>query len=645
MRLGGTQEATESPRFGRWVARFVVGLAALVAVPLPAGASAEPAGEPVETFAVVRTAEGLEVVEGEAVSEEAAKAELGDKVEGTVLTVEVDTPVSVLGATDPQRSNQWALDLTSFEQAWSTTTGNRTIVAVIDTGVRGDHEDLAGAVLPGLDLVGNSDGRIDPNGHGTHVAGIIAARASNGVGVAGAAPTVRILPVRVLDANGAGSSSAVTQGIIWAVDQGARVINLSLGGTTPSEGMRQAIQYANSKRVVVLAAAGNSGLQGSPTVYPAAFPESIAVGAVNSNLQRAAFSNVGSYVDLAAPGDGILSTYGTSKTAYAYASGTSMATPYAAAAAALVIAADTSLSATAVRNRLESTARDLGPPGADAEYGKGLVNPAAATRRRATSPSSGPAKDGSGYWVVTTDGRVKAFGGARHRGDLAGRPLSAPIVASAPTATGKGYWLAGADGAVYSFGDARFHGSMAGRALNAPIVGMAVTPDGGGYFLLGGDGGIFTFGNAKFKGSTGAMRLNAPVLDMATTSTGNGYWLAAADGGIFTFGDAKFKGSTGGMQLASPAASMTTAADGKGYWVVARDGGLFAFGVPFHGSLPGLGIPGLPAGQRIRALPDGKGYYILGVDGGVFAFGTAKSFGSASGLSASASAVDLMLVP
>lgn len=641
MRLGGTQEQPDSSRIGRHFARFVVCIATLVAVPHPAGA-AEPAGEPVDTFAVVQTKEGLEVVEGEAVSDEAAKAELDAKADGTVLTVEADTPVSVLGAADPQRPNQWALDLTSFEHAWSTTTGGGTIVAVIDTGVRGDHEDLAGAVLPGLDLVDGGDGRIDPNGHGTHVAGIIAARASNGVGVAGGAPTVKILPVRVLDANGSGSSSDVTEGIIWAVDHGARVINLSLGGTTPSEGMRQAIKYANSKRVVVLAAAGNSGMQGSPAIYPAAFPEPIAVGAVNSNLQRAAFSNVGAYVDVAAPGDGILSTYGTSKTAYAYASGTSMATPYAAAAAALVIAADSSLSATAVRNRLESTARDLGAPGADAEYGKGLVNPASAARRRSSNPAPGSGKDGNGYWIVTAEGRVKAFGGARHHGDLAGRPLSAPIVASAPTSTGKGYWLAGADGAVYSFGDAKFHGSMAGRALNAPIVGMAVTPNGGGYFLLGGDGGIFTFGNAKFKGSTGAMRLNAPVLDMATTSTGNGYWLAAADGGIFTFGDARFKGSTGGMVLASPAVSMTTAADGKGYWVVARDGGLFAFGVPFHGSLPGLGIASLPDGQRIRALPDGKGYYILGVDGGVFAFGTAKSFGAAVGLG---SAVDLMLLP
>lgn len=621
---------------------MVTATAITVFAPAAGAATATPAGEPVETFAVVQTADGLEVVHGEAPSDAAAKAEIGAKVEGgTVLTSEVDSPVSVMGATDPQRPNQWALDQTSFEQAWATTAGSGVTVAVIDTGVRGDHEDLAGAVLQGVDLVDGGPGNVDPNGHGTHVAGIIAARASNGLGVAGGAPAVKILPVRVLAADGSGSSSTVSEGIIWAVDHGARVINLSLGGTVPSDGMRQAIQYANSKKVVVLAAAGNAGMQGSPTVYPAAFPEPIAIGAVSSNLQRAAFSNVGAYVDLAAPGDSILSTYGTSRTAYAYASGTSMATPYASAAAALVLAADSSLTASEVRSRLESTARDLGPAGTDAEYGRGLVNPALAARRRISAGGN----EGHGYWVVGADGRVKAFGGARTYGDLGGRAISAPIVASAATRTGKGYWLAGADGAVYSFGDARYHGSMSGRSLNAPIVGMAVTPDGGGYFLLGGDGGIFTFGNAKFKGSTGDMRLNAPVLDMATTVTGNGYWLAAADGGIFTFGDARFKGSTGGMTLVSPAVSMTTAADGKGYWVVARDGGLFAFGVPFHGSLPSLGIPSLPAGQRIRALPDGTGYYILGLDGSVFAFGTAKSFGSATSLAGSTFAVDLMLMP
>ncbi len=628
----------------------------------PTGTRAGAAGP--GAFAVVRDRAGdLEVVRTGSVARSTAELKAVAPTDAEVLSTETDTVVTGLGyGPDPLRGDQWALDQVSYERAWATTKGRGVIVAVVDSGVYADHEDLGSVVLPGLDLVSGTDGRIDPNGHGTHVAGIIGAGAVNGRGVAGAAPDVKILPVRVLDANGSGYSSDVAEGIIWAADHGARIINLSLGGTSPSTGMREAIKYAMSKDALVFAAAGNSGDSGSPTIYPAAFPEPVAVGAVGSNLQRASFSNVGGYVDLVAPGDSIVSTYQGGAASYAWASGTSMATPYAAATGALVASANPGWGPSRIRNRLENKARDLGPAGADAQYGNGLVDPARAVYRSASaapqpdgggggrgnggrggSGGSGRPTKGDGYWVVGADGRVTSHGGARHYGDLAGAVLAGPIVASAPTASGRGYWLAGSDGSVYAFGDARHYGSMAGRALNAPIVGMAVTPRGGGYFLLGADGGIFSFGDAQFKGSTGAMTLAAPVLDMTVSASGRGYWMVAADGGVFTFGDAKFKGSTGGMQLSSPAASMTAASNGSGYWVVARDGGIFAFGVGFHGSLPGIGMT-TASGVRIRALSAGAGYYILTADGNVYPFGAARGYAASSGLSGVA-AVDLMLKP
>jgi type VII secretion-associated serine protease mycosin len=560
----------------------------------------------------------------------------GDVVE----TREADSTVTAL-ATPDYRPQQWALNRVPFEAAWPHTAGAGVIVAVVDTGVRADHEDLRGQVLPGIDFVtGHGNGQTDPAGHGTHVAGIIAANANNGLGIKGAAPGVRILPVRVLDASGSGSTLTVTEGIIWAADHGARVINLSLGGDTDSPGMRRAMQYANSKGAIVLAAAGNDGDSGNHPMYPGADPEAVAVAAVDQNLAHPGFSDTGAYVDLAAPGVDVLSTWSSSRTAYAYESGTSMATPYAAAAAALVIATNPKLTPTQVASTLESTARDLGPAGPDGAFGHGIVDPLAAVLA-ATPKPPGFATKGTGYWVVGRDGSVRGYGKARFYGDLRGQG-GAPVVAAARTRDGKGYWLVSADGSVHIFGDAHFYGSMSGRRLSAPIVGMSVTASGRGYFLLGADGGIFTFGDAHFRGSTGGLRLHAPVLDMTMTASGRGYFLVASDGGVFTFGDARFKGSTGGLRLSSPVASMT--AGRTGYWLVARDGGIFAFGVPFVGSLPGLGIQARPQGVRIRALTDGRGYYILGLNGAVYTFGTARFFGSQS-LLPSVPAVDLMLAP
>ncbi len=645
MRLGVGSIGRFCARRARTVATALAVLLALcvVAAPAPATAAAPGHDVPAGVWVVTQSPSGhLDVVSGRAAAHLASAGSV-DPGAPRVLSVQGDESVHALGypENDPLRWQQWALDKVSFEPAWLVTRGQGVIVAIIDTGVEADHQDLAGSVLPGVDFVHpGGDGRTDPNGHGTHVAGIIAAHANNGLGIAGAAPGVRILPVRVLDQNGAGVASNVAKGIIWATDHGARVVNVSLGGG-PAPGVEQAIQYANSRGAVVVAAAGNNAQTGDAPVYPAAYPEAIAVTAVDSNLGHPDFANTGSYIDVAAPGVGIVSAWGSDSSAYASATGTSMATPFAAAEAALIIAARPSSSAADTTRTLESTARHLGPGGVNSVFGHGLLDPGAAMLALMPHPR-GYGSQGNGYWIVGSDGRVHTFGHARFYGDLGGRPLASPIVASARTPDGHGYWLAAADGSVFSFGDAGYHGSMSGRRLSSPIVGMAATPTGRGYILLGADGGIFTFGDAHFYGSTGAMRLNARVLDLAITRSGHGYWFVAGDGGVFTFGDARFHGSTGNLRLAAPVMSMTSSSSGKGYWMVAADGGIFAFNVPFEGSMPAVraltNAPFVPT-VRMRSLSNGSGYYLLGADGSVFTFGTARFYGAAPGTPA----VDLML--
>jgi subtilisin family serine protease len=613
------------------------------------GSSASAAEATKGLWALARDARGgVHVVRGVDAAVDEMDNRLG-RDSDQVLSSEQDESVRLLSTNDALRPQQWAFNAVGFESAWGLSTGSGIKVAVVDTGVLGTHEDLAGSVVAGTDLASDAakydparNGEVDPAGHGTHVAGIIAAHANNGVGIAGAAPGAKIMPVRVLDASGSGSSSDVAEGIIWAADHGARVINLSLGGG-PSPGMQIAMQYARSKQVVTFAAAGNSYQDGNQPTYPAAYPEAVAVGAIDSGMHHASFSNTGSYLDVVAPGDLIWSTYGQGRSQYALMSGTSMATPYATATAALVLGEKPSLSANDLVHAIESSATDLGAPGHDNTFGSGLINPRGALL--AASPDKiDRGTQGHGYWIVTADGHVGVFGGAHFYGDLSGMALSAPIVAAARTPSGRGYWLAGADGAIYSFGDARFRGGLQGRHLNSPIVGMAAMPKGMGYILLGRDGGIFSFGNAGFYGSTGGFRLNAQVLDMSITADGRGYWFVAADGGVFSFGDARFHGSTGAMTLSQPVKSMTAAANGRGYWMVADDGGIFAFDVPFEGSLPRVrDLFGYPyvSSVRMRSLPSNDGYYILGVDGTVWAFGTAKYFGSMS----HTWAVDLMQAP
>jgi serine protease len=304
---------------------------------------------------------------------------------------------------DPFYKYQW--NFASFEKAggvdaeavWNITTGDSSVVvAVIDTGIAyenyqsyGQAPDLAGTCFKsGYDFVNNDDRANDDNGHGTHVAGTIAGTTNDGYGVAGLAHGVCLMPIKVLGADGGGTVDAVAKGIRFAADNNANVINLSLGGSSPSRAIEDALAYAHGKGVTIVAATGNNN---GAVSYPAAYDNYvIAVGATAYGGVRANYSNYGNSIDVVAPGgdgndrnrdgyvDGILQQTLVSGTlnsfGYHFYTGTSMATPHVAAAAALLLSVKPSLSPAQIQALLEETAHDLGSAGFDQYYGHGLIN-------------------------------------------------------------------------------------------------------------------------------------------------------------------------------------------------------------------------------------------------------------------------------
>jgi len=323
-------------------------------------------------------------------ADKSAQLEALAQSSGTVVSFEVDTGVQDVAIDDPVYKGppsssfgpQWQIDKVKYETAWGAglAQGGGVRVAVVDSGVQADHEDLGrtesgGAVAPGKNFLSASvpgDERTDSGSHGTHVAGIIGAR-DNTIGGIGGAPKVTIVPVRVLNGS-SGSIANVNSGIIWAADPSsgnAKVINLSLGSSQCSETLFDALQFAVSQGATIVAAAGNCSCT-TERLYPAAFstnlPGVIAVASTDINNNHSSFSNVNDYLTISAPGTAIWSTIPSN--GYGLKSGTSMASPSVAAVAALVKAKCTSYTPAQVRTRLTSTAQFLG---ASNIFGAGLV--------------------------------------------------------------------------------------------------------------------------------------------------------------------------------------------------------------------------------------------------------------------------------
>jgi subtilisin family serine protease len=300
---------------------------------------------------------------------------------GKVLRIDPDIEVYALEnvkskvVVQPAQKLTWNIDRVDAEISWAISTGDPVKVGVIDTGIDLKHPDLQANIKGGFNAINPLKSANDDNGHGTHVAGIIAAL-NNSIGVIGVGPNIDLYAIKVLNASGSGYLSDVIEGLDWARTNGMQVVNMSLGTSQDVQSFHEAIVNAYNAGVVIVAAAGNSG---GAVSYPAAYPEVIAVSATDQNNQIASWSSRGPEVDLAAPGVSIYSTY--KGQSYATLSGTSMAAPHVSGAAALTIDTkkcdlnlDGICTPAEVQQRLEQTAIDLGTPGKDNLYGSGLVN-------------------------------------------------------------------------------------------------------------------------------------------------------------------------------------------------------------------------------------------------------------------------------
>lgn len=331
-------------------------------------------GGDVQESASATNVETIQIPEGSTVTKELQKYNNHPNVE----YAEPNYIGKVFGSSnDPSFSEQWSITKMKVDTAWDTTKGDPSIIiAVIDTGVDVDHPDLMSNLVSGYNTINNTANADDDHNHGTHVAGIAAGVVDNGTGISGIAGKSKIMPIKAMGSDGTGQMSDVIEGIYWAADNGAKIINMSLGFSAPSapKSLQDAVDYAYGKGIVVVAAAGNDNV-GTPR-YPAALNHVIAVAATDSNDKKASFSNYGNHIDVAAPGVNILSTLKDGQ--YGMMNGTSMAAPNVSGVVALIMAYNPSMTPGQVESLLTSTSTDLGALKKDSIFGYGLVNAYAA---------------------------------------------------------------------------------------------------------------------------------------------------------------------------------------------------------------------------------------------------------------------------
>jgi len=305
---------------------------------------------------------------------------------------------SDLTPNDPGAAQQYAWNTIDANEAWDINAGsNTTVIAVVDTGIQRSHPDLDAKIVAGRDFVDNDTTADDGNGHGTHVAGTAAAETNNATGGAGSCPNCKLMPVRVLDNSGSGTLAAVADGIRWAADNGAKVINLSLGGSGSST-LQRAVEYAWSKGAFLACAAGNSNTSSTASAYPAAYTNCFAVASTTSSDARSSFSNYGSWVEVAAPGSSIYSTWLNS--GYRTINGTSMATPHVAGLAGLL--ASSGLSNAQIRDRICSTSDAIS--GTGSQWSCGRINAYRAVSAAGPSPTPTPVPPPAGSEKIVNGG-------------------------------------------------------------------------------------------------------------------------------------------------------------------------------------------------------------------------------------------------
>ena len=378
----------------------------------PDAAAVQAASDGLTVVAALETAGEPVVVDTNGQAVEAVVAEL--EVDPAVTWVEPDYLVELADATvtaipvnDPRNDEQYSLDRMRVRDAWHLTTGGSGVVAVLDTGVQFAHPDLQGRLLTGHDFVNDDSVAADDNGHGTWVSGIIAAEVNDAYGIAGISWSDKILPVKIMNASGTGSTSDLASGIRWAADHGATVINMSVGGFPYSQTVKDAVDYAWSEGIVLVGAAGNNHREES--YYPASYPNVVSVSATQADDEFTYWSSYGPNVDVSAPGGSVLTTNcdraDVSSCAYygdhIVISGTSFASPNVAGVVALLRARFPAETPSQIVNRLRSTADDLGYAGWDKRYGVGRVN---AYRAAGGSPGAIPRQVGDALELNDTLG-------------------------------------------------------------------------------------------------------------------------------------------------------------------------------------------------------------------------------------------------